>query len=413
MLDKKASSQSDFVERAKLSVKEFVALAALLSAMGAMSIDIMLPLLPQIGESFAITDENRRQLIVVVFSLGFALGQVFFGPLSDRYGRKAILLSGIMIYLAGSVGSALSGDFEIMLLLRLLQGIGASALRVVTTAVVRDCFAGNAMGRIMTFVFAVFMIVPMAAPFVGQIIGLSVGWRGIFWFLAIMGSVAGVWILFRLAETLPATERRSISPRSLFASFVEICTSRIAAGYSLAALASFASLMGYIVSSQQIFGELYGLGALFPVAFASSAVGVAIVSLLSARLIRVRGARFITHTAMAASAVAGMTLYVINLFIVPPMLVSLALLTVSMSAAAIMQGNAGAIALESLGHIAGTASSIFGMVTMAFGAVIGGLVGQAYDGTVAPLSLAFGIGGILALAFIYWAERGRLFRNTA
>lgn len=402
-------AREGFVERANLSTLEFIALAALLTAMGAMSIDMMLPVLPQIGASFDIADENSRQLVVVAFSLSFAIGQIVFGPLSDRFGRKPLLLLGVITYVAGAAGSALSTTFEWLLALRFIQGLGASALRVVITATVRDCFAGSAMGRAMTFVFTVFMIVPMVAPFVGLGIASVWGWHAIFWFMVLMALIAGLWIAIRLRETLAPNNRRSLKPRTIFESVIEIFTNRTAAGYTIAVTASSAGLMSYIVSAQQVFAELYGLGNMFPVAFAGTALAIAISSLYATRPIRLFGARFVTHIALTASAVSGLALFAYSLSGTPPLTFALISVTISMAAVGIMQGNANAIALEALGHIAGIASSVIGAISTTFATLIGGLVGQAYNGTVQPLALAFGVGCAAALSAIFWAEKGRLF----
>ncbi len=398
-----------FVDRANLTIVEFIALAALLSAMGAMSIDIMLPLLPEIGESFGITNKNHPQLVVVAFSLAFALGQLIFAPLSDRFGRKALLLSGFGLFLLGSAGSALSGTFETLLVLRFVQGFGAAALRAVVAAMVRDCFAGDAMGRIMTFVMTVFMLVPMAAPFVGQAIGGFWGWHAIFWFLAIVASLAALWTTFRLRETLLPEDRNPLSLSAIAQSFKVVVTTRITVGYTVAATLSFAGLFSFIVSVQQIYGELYGLGELFPVAFAFTALISATISLSSTRFIRVLGARKVVHISIAANALFGLILLLTSLQGTPPFALAFILFGLSLGAVSIMQGNAIAISLEPLGRMAGMGAAVVGSSSTMLAALLGGLVGQFYNGTVQPLALALFLGSTGALITLAWAERGNLF----
>ena len=402
-------SPDGFVARANLGALEFILLAATLTAMGAMSIDIMLPILPDIGASFAIEDENRAQLVIVAFSLAFALGQLIFAPLSDRFGRKPLLLTGIVLYFAGAAGSALSSSFEMLLIMRFVQGLGGSTLRSVVVATVRDCFEGDAMSRVMTFVYTIFMLVPMAAPFIGHIIGQTLGWHAIFWLLTTIAFVVGIWISLRLAETLPNEERQTISPSAMYRSLVEIVTSRMAVGYTVAATLSFGGLLSFIVSSQQIFGGLYGLGDYFSLAFAAFAIISAIVSLSATRLIRLFGARFVVHSALTASAISSFILLIVSLGGTPPFFLAFATLSVSLAAGGIMQGNANAIALRPLGHIAGMASAIIGTISMTLGVFLGGFVGQVYNGTVQPLALIICIGSISALAAIAWAEHGKLF----
>jgi DHA1 family bicyclomycin/chloramphenicol resistance-like MFS transporter len=411
MHDQTPKSAATGASKSNLGMVEFVALCAALAAVAAMSIDIILPSLPALGRAFGVADENTRQLVILVFAITFAISQLFYGPLSDRFGRKPLLFTGLGLYLIGSVSAMFVTDFTWFLAMRAIQGMGASALQVVTTAVIRDCFAGQAMGRVLTFVFTTFMIIPIIAPSIGQSIELVGGWQGIFIFNAIAGSMILAWMGFRLRETLAVKDRRSLSLGSLLGAFKEICTNRITAGYAVAGTLTLISLFAYIVSVQQVYGELYGLGTLFPLAFGGSAIGVAIAALISARLVRMFGMRPVAHGAMAIFMLSGMTLFLLGLSGNPPFWTTFTLLSICMMAFGVLQGNVNAIALEPLGHIAGTASSLFGVVTTSIGTIIGGLVGQAYNGTVVPLAFAFGFGGLLALLAVAWTERGRLFRN--
>lgn len=397
--------------RSNLGMGEFVALCAALAAVAAMSIDIMLPALPAIGRTFGVVDENSRQLVILVFAVTFALSQVVYGPLSDRFGRKPLLATGLGLYLAGSIAAMFMTDYNWFLATRIVQGVGAAALQVVTMAVIRDCFAGQAMGRVLTFVFTTFMIVPIIAPTIGQSIEFAAGWKGIFLFNAIAGALILAWMGFRLRETLDVADRRSLSLASLLSAFREICTNRITAGYAVAGTLTLISLFSYIVSVQQIYGELYGLGTLFPLAFGGSSIGVAIAALFSARIVRKLGMRPVAHGAMAIFTTSGLALFLISLPGNPPFWLAFTLLSICMMSFGVLQGNVNAIALEPLGHIAGTAASLFGVVTTTIATVLGGVVGQAYNGTVLPLAFAFGFGGLFAMLAVLWTERGRMFRN--
>lgn len=397
--------------RSNLGMTEFVALCASLAAVAAMSIDILLPALPAIGEAFGIVDQNTRQLVVLFFVVTFAISQLFYGPLADRFGRKPLLTFGLALYLVGSVSAMFMTAFPWFLGMRAIQGVGAAALQVVTMAVIRDCFSGQAMGRVLTFVFTTFMIIPIVAPTVGQSIELAAGWKGIFIFNAIAGAAILLWMTTRLRETLAVEDRRSLALGSLIGAFVEICTNRITAGYAVASTLTLVSLFSYIVSVQQVYGDLYGLGTLFPLAFGASSIGVAIAALFSARLVRKVGMRPVAHGCMAIFTVSGLMLFLLALSGNPPFWVTFGLLSVCMMAFGVLQGNVNAIALEPLGHIAGTASSLFGVVTTTIGTILGGVVGQAYDGTVVPLAFAFGFGGLLAVLAVFWTERGRMFHR--
>ncbi|MDB5522868.1 MAG: Bcr/CflA family efflux transporter [Rhizobium sp.] len=405
------SLQSRAVAKSNLGMTEFVALCASLAAVAAMSIDIMLPALPAIGQAFGVVDENSRQLVILVFAVTFALSQLFYGPLSDRYGRKPLLATGLALYLAGSIAAMFMTDFPSFLAMRVVQGIGCAALQVVTMAVVRDCFSGQSMGRVLTFVFTTFMIIPIIAPTIGQSIDLAAGWKGIFAFNAIAGALILAWMGFRLRETLDAKDRRSLSVGSVLGAFREICTNRITAGYAVAGTLTLISLFSYIVSVQQIYGELYGLGTLFPLAFGGSSIGVAVAALISARIVRKFGMRPVAHGTMVIFTASGLGLWLIAIPGNPPFWLTFSLLSVCMMSFGVLQGNVNAIALEPLGHIAGTASSLFGVVTTTVGTILGGVVGQAYNGTVLPLAFAFGFGGLFAILAVLWTERGRMFTN--
>jgi DHA1 family bicyclomycin/chloramphenicol resistance-like MFS transporter len=402
-----------FSSRSKsdLGMTEFVVMCASLAAVAAMSIDILLPALPVMGAAFGVRDENTRQLIVLVFAVTFAVSQLLYGPLADRFGRKPLLAAGLCLYLVGSISAMFTTEFPWLLGMRVLQGMGASALQVVTLAVIRDCFSGQAMSRVLTFVFTTFMIIPIIAPTIGQSIEFIAGWKGIFVFNTVAAALILVWMSVRLRETLAIEDRRSLALGSLTGAFKEICTNRITAGYAVASTLTLISLFSYIVSVQQVYGELYGLGKLFPLAFGGSSISSAIAALFSARVVRKVGMRPVAHGTMLIFTVSGLSLFLLALSGNPPFWVTYTLLCICMMAFGILQGNVNAIALEPLGHIAGTASSLFGVVTTTIGTIVGGVVGQAYDGTVVPLSVAFGFGGLFAVFAVLWTERGRLFRS--
>lgn len=361
--------------RANLGMREFIALCAALAAVAAMSIDIVLPALPAIGRAFGVTNENDRQLVILIFTATFAVGQLFYGPLSDRYGRKPLIVVGLALYLAGSVAAMFVTSFNGLLAMRVVQGVGTAALQVVTLAMVRDCFAGPAMGRVMTFVFTTFMIVPIVAPTIGQQIEFLTNWKGIFAFNAIAGALILLWMATRLKETLRPEDRRSLALGSLANAFREIVTNRITAGYAVASTLTLIALFSYIICVQQVYGELYGLGDLFPYAFGGSAIGVAVAALFSAKLVRRLGMRPVAHGALLIFTVSGLLLFLLALGGNPPFWVTFGLISVCMMAFGVLQGNISAIALEPLGHIAGTASSLMGVVTLTIANILAGIVG--------------------------------------
>lgn len=411
-IDTKANAQA-LKARANLGMSEFIALCGALAAVAAMSIDIILPALPAVGRSFGITDENDRQLVILIFTVVFGFSQLFYGPISDRFGRKPLLVTGLVLYIAGSTAAMFISSFNGLLAMRAVQGVGTAALQVVALAMVRDCFSGPAMGRVLTFIFTTFMIVPIIAPTIGQQIEFVATWKGVFAFNAIAAALLLFWLTIRLKETLRPEDRRSLDFGSLVGALGEIVTNRVTAGYSVASTLTLIALFSYIISVQQIYGELYGLGTLFPYAFGASSIGVAVAALFSARMVRRIGMRPVAHGTLSIFTASGLLLFVLALGGNPPFWVTFGLLSICMMAFGVLQGNISAIALEPMGHIAGTASSLVGVVTMTVANVLAGVVGQAYDGTIIPLSFAFGFGGLAAAGAVFWTEKGRVFRNSA
>ncbi|MGM0584754.1 MAG: multidrug effflux MFS transporter [Pseudomonadota bacterium] len=393
---------------------EFVALMACLMAMTALSIDIMLPALPRIREDYGLVDENLQQLVVTFYVLGFGAGQLFYGPLSDRFGRKGVLGFGLALYAAASLLCAMAGSFEVLLGGRFAQGVANAAPRVIAIAVVRDLYGGRRMAEVMSFVMMVFIIVPALAPALGSGILLFAGWPVMFVFLAAVACAILIWTGIRLPETRPPELREPLSVRWLLSAFGETISTRQTLGYALATAAVFGGMMGYINSAQQIFVETYDLGRLFPLAFGAVAVALAVAAIVNSRLVVSVGMRRIGHTAVCgflgvALLHAGLQ-YAFGLL---PLSLFLGLMTAQLFCFGFIMPNYNALAMEPMGRIAGTASSFVGAVTTGGAAFLGWIVGQSYDGSALPLSLGFAGFGALALALTLATERGRLFQPGA
>lgn len=405
-----ATGQGDTArQRSGIGFVEFIALIAGLISIVALSIDIMLPALPDIGASFAITEENDRQAVLVYFMLGFGCAQILFGPLSDRFGRKAVLIPAMLFYAVCAIANAFVDSYFALLLLRLAQGIGTAAARIVVNAIVRDCFGGREMARVMSYSFTVFMIVPIVAPALGQLIVSFLSWHWIFIFLGCAGLILALWAGVRLKETLPVEERLPLSFAAIGHAFREILTNRLAMGYTAASTLCFGGLFAFIISAQQVFQSIYELGHLFAVAFALNAGVMAVVNFANGMLVRKVGMRLISHSALIAFAILGTLLLLISLNGNPPFLVTYFMLAIIAGAFGLVPPNFNALAMEPLGHIAGTASSVMGVISFTGGAVLGALVGQAFNGTLVPLAFGYTVFGWLAVLIIIWTERGKLF----
>jgi DHA1 family bicyclomycin/chloramphenicol resistance-like MFS transporter len=394
---------------AEIRFPEFVALIAGMMALTALSIDVMLPALPTIAGAFAISDANQQQLVVTAYLLGFAVGQPLCGPLSDRFGRKPVVIAGLCVYAAGSLGAVLAPDFSALLLSRAAQGLGAASPRIMAMAIVRDRFAGRAMARVMSFVMMVFIIVPILAPALGEGILALAPWRWIFGFLTVAGLLALLWSALRLPETRHREDRMPLSFGALALALRTVLRDRCSIGYTIALGFMFGNLMSYIGSAQQIFVDTYGLGSLFPVAFGGIACFMALSSLVNSRLVMRLGMRRISHAALLAYIGVCGAMAIAGYPEQPPLLVFCGFLAATFFFFGLTVPNFNAMAMEPLGHVAGMASSVLGSYTTTAGAFFGWLIGQAYDGTVRPLEIGLSVMAVLALATVLITERGRLF----
>src|SRR4029077_20181815 len=297
---------------------EFVIVIASIMALNPLAMDMMLPALPNIASAFHIAVANRPQMVLSIFLLGFGIGQFVIGPLSDRFGRRPVLLGGMTLYAIASVLAIAAPSFETILLARALQGLGTSATRVIATSIVRDCYAGRRMASVMSLAMMVFIAVPVIAPSFGQAVMLLTQWRGIFVVLMLYGVLALIWSALRMPETLPMSERQSLAVRDVLGAFRETVTNRQTLGYALAAGGVMGSLFAYVFCSQQVFTGIYGLGRYFPIAFAAIAVGTAIAGFLNARFVGRLGMRVISHGALVGFVmVAGTMLLGAKLGIMP------------------------------------------------------------------------------------------------
>jgi MFS transporter, DHA1 family, multidrug resistance protein len=389
---------------------EFVVVIASIMALNPLAMDMMLPALPNIGSAFHITVANRPQMVLSTFLLGFGVGQFVMGPLSDRFGRRPVLLGGMAVYCIASLLAIAAPSFETLLLARALQGLGTSATRVIAVSIVRDCYAGRKMASVMSLAMMVFIAVPVIAPSFGQAVMLLAQWRGIFIVLMLYGVAAFVWSALRMPETLPVSERKSIAVRDVLGAFRQTVTNRQTFGYALAAGGVMGSLFAFVFSSQQIFTEIYHLGHYFPLAFAAIAVGVAIAGFLNAKIVGKVGMRVMSHTALVIFVAVAGTMFAATRLNMLPLGLFMPLAALMMFAFGLMMANFTALAMEPQSHIAGTASSLYGSITTLLGIAIGTTIGQDYDGTLVPFTTGFFLCTLAALGVVLVVEKGRLFR---
>jgi DHA1 family bicyclomycin/chloramphenicol resistance-like MFS transporter len=389
---------------------EFVVLMAATMALGAIGIDGMLPNLPAIGHALGVADENRRQLIITTYMLGAGGGQLIYGPLADRFGRRPVLLAGLGLYTAFSLIAAFSRSFELLLAARVLQGIGAASTRAVPVSIVRDRFAGREMARVMSLTSIVFMGAPILAPSIGQAVLMLADWPWFFGLLAALGGLVALWSRLRLRETLHPEDRLPIQPARIFGSFRTAISDRTAISYTFAQTFLFGGMLGFINSSQQVFADAFHAARLFPVVFAICASFIAVASLTNASLVRRLGMRVLSHTALLLF----IALATAHLFVATSGRESLVVFAAFQAAAmfcfGLTGGNFNAMAMEPMGHIAGVAAAFQGFTSMVGAALIGFVIGQQFNGTVVPLEAGYLCCSLMSLCMVLVAERGRLFR---
>lgn len=398
--------------RAPIGFAEFVSLVAALMALTALGIDAMLPALPAIGTALGVASENQRQFVISAFLLGFGLAQLVHGPLADRFGRRPVLLIALSGYVVANLIAAFASSFTLLLVARFASGLAIAASRVVTVALVRDCYSGRAMARVMSLAFMVFMAAPVLAPSFGQVILLFGNWQMIFVMIAVVSAGVLIWFALRMPETLAVEARQPLSLARLASGWGRALTDRSSIGYTLAATALLGALYGFINSVQQIVAALTGGDDLLVPVFIGVAGMMALANLLNSRIVMRLGTRRISHSALTGLIVlAGVHLALaqagwetIWTFAV--------LQALTMACFGLATANFSAMAMENMGAIAGTASSVQGFTTVTIGTVVGAMIGLGFDGTTVPLFRGFFIAGLIALVIVAIVERGRLFQPS-
>jgi len=374
--------------------------------LSSIAVDIMLAALPDIGRAMGSTAANLAQLTVGTFLLGAAFSGLLIGPIADAFGRRIPILVGLAVFVVAALLVPLAPNLETLLVLRLLQGFGVGATRL-SQAVLRDCYAGNDMAEAMSLSLVLFLVLPVIAPAIGQGILLVAGWKAIFLTMGGLGEFVFAWTWFKLPETLAPENRRCLSLREIGAGLRIIAADRNAVGYGLAAMFLLGALYGFISSAQQVYGEAFGLGALFPLAMGATAIVQSISAFVCSRFIRRIGAVKVSsislwlHTGFAAALVLAFSVHLL------PFALFFLLVTLMMAMFTWADATLGALSMTNLGGVAGTAASAFGALQALGATILGSLVGQGYDGT--PRSLVWGVLllSIASLGASGWARRGR------
>ena len=387
---------------------EFISLVAALMAMNAFAIDIMLPAMGVIAENYKI-EGNGQQWLIYSYILGFGVPQLFFGPITDKYGRRNLLKICMVAYVVFAFLCMLTSNFYFLCIARLFQGVFSSGIRVIAISVVRDLTAGRAMARIMSLVMTVFMIVPIVAPVIGQGVMIVAGWKWTFGVLGLSGLVVFLWTHYRLPETLRNPSNRNIGFKSSINVFSEVLKDRVTTGYMISSSFIYAALFAFIASAEQIFNDVFNSGNLFSLWFALIAGTLALANFINFRIVDIIGMRRISHITLLLFIFLSFINLIASYFYGEILTVFLPLFALTFGCFGMLGANFSAIAMESQGDRAGTASALYGFFTTAVSSVFGYFVSSQFNGSVTPILIGFIFLGIFSLITVIITENGVLF----
>ncbi len=393
---------ADEIEYPKLPT--FIIIVALMMALVALAIDMMLPALPMIGDDLGVRMPNDNQLVVSILFLGLAFGQLLYGPLADSYGRKPSVYLGFTLFLIGCIVSLVSNSLFVMLLGRFIQGFGLAGPRIISVALVRDRFAGQEMARIMSIIMAIFIIVPIVAPALGQLVLNVADWKYIFVSFLIYGITLLVWFGLKMPETLVKSAANKFTFQKTFKVIKEILNTKTSIGYTIASGFVSSLFLGYLNSSQQLFQETYNLGEQYALIFALLAFAVGLGSFLNGQiLVKKFGMQKMVKYAsfMLFSLSLLFLIFMMSFTHIPSLTLLLAFFSLTLFHVGILFGNLNSLAMEPLGHIAGVGSTMVGAITTFISVPLGIIVGLSYDGTVFPLIIGFTLLSGLCFLVIY------------
>lgn len=390
------------LDKPRISELEFVLLTAFLMALVALSIDMMLPALPLMSADLGLEDQNDIQLVISVLFLGMTLAQFFYGPIADRIGRKPTVAIGILIFFTGSVICTVTDDFTVMLLGRLVQGIGVAAMRVVVIALVRDQYEELPMARIISLSMSAFILVPCIAPLMGQAVLAIAHWRAIFGIFAIISVFMLAWFWIRQVETLAVSARIPINLESIAQGVKETCYNDTSLRFTLAAGLVNGAFVGFLVSCAQIFLGIYMAGNKFALYFGVLSISMGAAFLLNARFVRRFGTRKLSFLSLLMTAISSAVLLVIYLVADanPGLWIFMTAMLFIFFFIGFAFGNLSAIAMYPLGHVAGIAASTQGVISGVVTIIVCSIVGFAYNDSILPLTLGFLLANIAAMVII-------------
>ncbi len=384
---------------------EFIALISLMTSLTAVSIDALLPALYSIGTSLSVGNTLNTQWVISVFIAGMVLGELFFGPLSDAIGRKKSIIVGLVVYCLGTLIAMSSVTLEQMLLGRVIQGVGISGPKIASRALVRDLYRGDEMARIMSLVLMVFILVPMLAPLIGQVVLDFLAWRWIFVLYLLMAAVSGVWLCARQRETLPVKDRIPWCYASLRENARLIVGHRRVMIYTAVAGSVFGAQLLFLSVVPAVFTDVYGVTRQFPMYFAVLALGLGGAAFVNSKVVKRYGMQ-----GMSSLGLLGMLMFASVLLVAcvvsdgrPSLAVFMFCLFFTMASFGILFGNLNSLAMQYLGRVAGLGAAIVASVSSAIGVVFAMSLGRLYAETVNVVAVGYLLAagaGLLLLALV-------------
>lgn len=390
-----------------ISTFELIALLTSLTALSALSVDIMLPAFGNIAQDFALEKSSNTIYLVVLFILGMMFGELVFGTVADAYGRKKTILFGLAIFAVGTFIAIMAQSFEMLLLARIIQGVGVAGSKIGTRALIRDMFEGEAMAKLMSIIFGLMIIVPMAAPFLGQYIVELAQWRAIFMLLFVVNVILVAWLWWRQNETLTPQNRIAISAPILKQNIKLIIKHPKAMAYTFCAGLILGAQIFYIGLAHEYFVELYNVGNQFPLYFATAALGAGLGSFSNAKLVSHFGMHFMISRALTAVCLLSIGFMVVSVYYngVPPFGVFIGYCSLVFIFIGVVFGNANALAMQSLGRVAGLGSSLIASISSLIGVALSAMFSSFYDDSTLPLALIYILAGGVSLCLVTYAHK--------
>lgn len=383
-------------DNARLPLVEFILLMAFLTSLVALSIDAMLPALDKIGLELNSESTQQTYLIVSIFFLGMAFGQVFFGPFADARGRRLTILIGLIIFLIGTAVCYFAQSIEVLLAGRMIQAFGVSGPRIASMALVRDLYVGDAMARVMSFTTVIFILVPMIAPLVGQVVMHNFGWRHIFTVFAIVASISAIWFFSRQKETLVRAKRVKFNWRHFGRSVVWLIQQPAVMGPAIGMGFIFGAFLAYLSGSQTIFQNIYDTGEYFPMLFATLAFAIGAASLFNGMMVVKLGMLRLVKMALVMNIIFGIAITILSTLYagIPPLWMFVSVMFLGFFFIGILFGNLNSLAMIPVGHMAGVGAAFIGSFISALAVPIATLINQNLSTTIAPIAYGFLVFGL-------------------